>query len=113
MSLEKDYPVRFLQQVLGFCRSSYYALKRKLREPQKGDRELRVKIGAVALKRPAYGYRRITHELKREGHDVNHKRIYALMRDEGLLCKRTRKWTKTTDSIIHYQCFPIFCQRLT
>ncbi len=39
------------------------------------DLELRDLIQRIALEMSAYGYRRITHELKRRGHLVNHKRV--------------------------------------
>lgn len=106
MSLDKNYPVRLLQKVLGFSRSSYYAFKERLSNPEVRDEALRKQIAEVALRRPSYGYRRVTHELKREGLNVNHKRIYSLMKADGLLCKRKRKWTKTTDSEHGLNVFP-------
>lgn len=33
---------------------------------------------------PCYGYRRVTHELRRRGHLVNHKRVARMMRAAGL-----------------------------
>ena len=66
-TLTKSYPVRLLTGIFGFCRSSYYDEKRKLLNPEKKDSEVRKKITQVALGRPAYGYRRVTHQLKREG----------------------------------------------
>ncbi len=52
----------------------------------------------VALEFPAYGYRRITEELKRRDWAVNHKRILRLMRQDNLLCLRRRRFVLTTDS---------------
>lgn len=43
-----------------------------------------------------YGYKRITKELKKLGHHVNHKKVYRLMRDLGLKCikfmRKSRKY---------------------
>jgi putative transposase len=59
---------------------------------------LREKIQAVALEMSAYGYRRITAELRRRGVEANHKRVLRLMREDNLLCLRKRKFIRTTDS---------------
>ncbi|WP_083489495.1 IS3 family transposase [Heyndrickxia shackletonii] len=43
-----------------------------------------------------YGYKRITKELKKLGHRVNHKKVYRLMREIGLKCvkfmRKSRKY---------------------
>jgi putative transposase len=45
---------------------------------------LRERLRELAAQRPRFGYRRLTALLRREGHPVNHKRIYRLYRSEGL-----------------------------
>lgn len=62
------------------------------------DVELRNEIQLIALEMSAYGYRRITFELKRRGLIVNHKRVLRLMREDNLLCIRKKKYIITTDS---------------
>ncbi len=61
--------------------------------PAQVSRENRVRnaIQNVAVEFPAYGYRRITAELRRRGYTVtvNHKRVLRLLREENLLCVRT------------------------
>ncbi len=47
---------------------------------------------------PGYGYRRVTHELRRRGHVVNHKRVARVMRAQGLGIKLRRRFVRTTDS---------------
>jgi transposase InsO family protein len=59
---------------------------------------LRHQIQRIALRWPAYGYRRVHAELLRQGWSVNHKRILRLMRADNLLCLRQRKFLLTTDS---------------
>jgi len=44
-----------------------------------------------AAARPRFGYRRIHVLLRREGELVNHKRVYRLYRDLGLLVRRRRR----------------------
>jgi transposase InsO family protein len=63
------------------------------------DRLLTVRIKRIAKKHKAYGYRRITAELARKGHVVNHKRVLRIMRQNNLLCRRKRRYVpNTTDS---------------
>jgi len=59
---------------------------------------LRHQIQRMALRWPAYGYRRVHAELLRQGWSVNHKRILRLLRADNLLCLRRRKFLLTTDS---------------
>ena len=62
---------------------------------------------------PAYGYRRVTHELRRRGHCVNHKRILALMRAERLLCRPKRRFIRTTDSRHGLPVYPNLARTLS
>ena len=76
-------------------RAGYYR-----RGPRTGraELELRDQVQQVALEWPAYGSRRITAELRRQGWRVNRKRVQRLMREDNLLCWRRRKFVATTDS---------------
>ena len=67
--------------------------------PVEGEFEARLRQRTIdlALEYGRYGYRRITALLKREGWDVNHKRIERIWRQEGLKVpkkqpKRGRLW---------------------
>lgn len=73
---------------------SHLVLSLKARSPRvaprerPGDVELVAEIRALIAKRPTYGYRRVTALLNRsraEGLRVNHKRVYRVMRQAGLL----------------------------
>jgi putative transposase len=57
------------------------------RDPQEA---LRVRLRELAGSRVRYGYRRLTVLLRREGWEVNAKRIYRLYLEEGLIV-RTQK----------------------
>lgn len=62
------------------------------------DTEVVELIEAIQDDLPGYGYRRITHELHRRGHRINHKRIARIMRENGLGIKPRKRFVKTTDS---------------
>lgn len=66
---------RVLQLCLGTCR--YVA--------RKGNGgAVRERLRALAEERPRFGYRRLLVMLRREGFEVNHKRVYRLYQLEGL-----------------------------
>jgi len=79
-------------------RASYYRFDEKAMPATDSDMDLRDAIQRIALEWPAYGRRRITHELRRQGWTVNWKRVYRLMREDNLLCVRRRKFVVTTES---------------
>lgn len=54
------------------------------------DTTIEERLKVLAVKRTTYGYRRLYHLLKREGHEVNHKKVYALYK-KNELAKRKRK----------------------
>ena len=46
----------------------------------------------------SHGRSRMTEELKEVGIDVDHRRVGRLMRENGIVVERTRKFKATTDS---------------
>jgi putative transposase len=67
---------------------------------------LRAAIEQITLEFPAYGYRRVTAQLRRDGLAVNHKRVLRVMREESLLCHLKRNWVQTTDSAHGHRVYP-------
>ena len=53
-------------------------------KPKPKDTVLEERLKVLALKRTSYGYRRLHHLLKREGYEINHKRVYAIYKKNGL-----------------------------
>jgi transposase InsO family protein len=74
--------------------------------PEREGTALREAIERITLAFPAYGYRRVTAQLQRDGCWVNHKRVLRVMREESLLCQLQRGWVKTTDSEHGYRVYP-------
>jgi putative transposase len=85
-------------------RASYYRFVGSVAEDP--NMELRNAIQKIALNRPSYGYRRVQAELGRRGHQVNHKRVRRLMREDNLLCVRRRSFVRTTDSKHGFRVYP-------
>lgn len=86
-----------LCQISGVSRAGYYRFRRR-HESKPASMTLRNQIQHIALRWPAYGYRRVHAELVRQGWKINHKRVLRWMRSDNLLCVRRRKFIFTTDS---------------
>ncbi len=55
------------------------------------DAPLRQRLRELAQQRRRFGYRRLGWLLVREGHAMNHKKLYRLYREEKLMVRRRRK----------------------
>jgi transposase InsO family protein len=82
----------------GVSRAGYYR-HWQASAPLREETELRDALQRLAVANRHYGYRRIGALLSREGWRANHKRVLRLMREDNLLCLRTRPFVpQTTDS---------------
>ena len=63
----------------------------RYRKRRRDDQPLRQRLRELAYERRRYGYRRLHVLLRREGWVVNHKRVYRLYREEGLLVRQRRR----------------------
>ena len=89
--LSGEYVLDYLLDTAGLSRSTYYYhVKRGWQDRHARLRRLIMFI--YEKSRKTYGYRKITCELRRRGHNVNHKLVQKLMREMGLrsICKK--KW---------------------
>ncbi len=84
----------------GMSRSWYYE-QRTHPEQDEQDIALRDQIERIILEFSGYGYRRVTHELARQGWIVNHKRVLRIMQEESLLCHLKKKFVVTTTNSRH------------
>ena len=94
-----------LCRAAGVSRAGYYRFLLRAQHLE-ADMDLRSQIQQIALQWPAYGYRRVHAQLRRQGWKVNHKRILRLMRVDNLLCLRRRKFVLTTDSKHRLPIYP-------
>ncbi len=71
----------------------------KAQRPVEENMEVRSAIQNIfAEHKRRYGYRRVSKELRRRGLQVNHKRVWRLMREDNLLAVQPRAFVGTTDS---------------
>jgi putative transposase len=61
---------------------------------RKEEADLRDQIEKIVIEWPKYGYRRVTAVLRRQGQEVNHKRVARIMREGSLQCHVKRKFLR-------------------
>lgn len=105
--LAARYPVQRLCKALGVARSSYY-----YRPAPSDDLSVLTWIEEVLSEYPRYGYRRVTVELERRGHPINHKRVQRIMQEHNLI-QNWHKRIRTTDSRHGYGSHPNLLKGLT
>ena len=94
--------------MIGLATSTFYHKPKQLTsEHLSRDADLRDKIEFIQADNPGYGYRRIYHQLLREGIRVNAKRIRRVMRENSLrpIVYKTFR-TQTTDSTHGLRIYP-------
>ena len=96
----------------GVSRAGFY---RHLQQtvPKQADLLLRARLQELAVAHHRLrGYRMLTALLRREGQQVNHKRVLRLMREDNLLSLRRSKYVFTTDSTHALPIYPNLARRL-
>lgn len=63
----------------------------RYRHRRRDPAELVARLRELAAAKPRYGYRFLHTLLRREGRQVNHKRVYRLYRAEGLMVRRRKR----------------------
>jgi putative transposase len=104
-AVSPDVSLRQLCPLLGISRSGVYAARQRGVGEAEAV-ELRDAIERIVLEFAGYGYRRVTHELRRQGWTVNAKRVLRVMREEALLCQVKRRLLGTTDSRHGFAHYP-------
>jgi len=94
--------IRRACSVLPAPRSSYHY---KSRRPSQAG--LRKRIREIAETRVRYGYRRIHVLLRREGWQVNAKRVYRLYTEEGLQLRNKTPKRKVSAKLREDRCAPV------
>jgi transposase InsO family protein len=111
--LQDDANIQRLCALGGVSRAGYYRYFGP-HASARDDADLRDLIQRIALADRHYGYRRITHALRRQGLIVNEKRVLRLTREDNLLALRSKPFVpRTTDSRHGFAIRPNLTRRLT
>jgi putative transposase len=100
-----DFSIQHLCGLGGVSRAGFYRHS-EVHTPERTETDLRDKIQKIALENRFYGYRRVCQDLWRiHGLKINHKHVRRLMREDNLLCLRTKPFVPYTTNSRHE--FPI------
>lgn len=92
--LSEQYPVQSICAILRLSRSTYYYQQKD----KVGDQELLDAIEEILMRKPYYGYRRVTQQLKRDGQVVGETRVRRLLKALAHSGKVGKVRISTTDS---------------
>ena len=94
------WPVEVQCNVFSVSRSGYYAWRGRPEAPRaREDAEVVIEIKAASeAGRGNYGSPRVHRELRAQGRCISRKRVERLMRQEGIVARKKRRFRKTTDS---------------
>lgn len=106
--MKVDYPVVLLCQALDCPRSSYYY------ETVFQENDTLVgEIEQIVIRRPYYGYRKVTAQLRRSGWQVNSKAVRRIMKQMGAQGRVGQVKICTTDSSHNLPRYPNLIRNLT
>ena len=93
--LRLKYDLKILLQISGLAKSTYYYTVSKVDKDDKNKEIIEAIKNIFINNKERYGYRRITLELKNQGFNVNHKKVYRIMIKLGLkpLKRNKRKYS--------------------
>ncbi|WP_425325416.1 IS3 family transposase, partial [Paenibacillus xylanexedens] len=104
--LRCSHGITRLLSITGIPRSSYY--KWRATQPQRDarqehDREIKEHMMAIHFENREFGYPRMTTALWEAGLNVNHKKVYRIMRELSIqsLIRKKRKKSSYTPSVIY------------
>lgn len=99
-------PTKALCRCVGLARSTHYRLRSRGHKPIDRDGQARRAVVRVCRQWIAYGCRRVSRQLGREGLPVGRERVRRLMREEGLTVRPKRRWVCTTQSDHGHKVWP-------
>ena len=112
MSLQGSLSIERMCELVRVSRASFYRSFQE-QHPVEEEMEVRSTIQKIAVEhRRRYGYRRITAEMRRQGMQVNHKRVLRIMRKESLLAVRRRRFLVTTNSNHSFEVYLNLAHRM-
>ena len=94
------FPVTLMCRVLGVSTSGFYGWKvEPVSKREQRDATLRANVRAVFdASRQTYGSPRVRAELRADGKTVSQRKVAELMKEDGLVARRKKRFRATTDS---------------
>ncbi len=93
MKFKGEYGLNFCCRILDVLKSSYYyhihSRTLTIKDKELEEEYLKQKVIKVIEDNPAYGYRRLIPELKKQGVIINHKKLLLLLKRWGLNLRRS------------------------
>jgi putative transposase len=96
VTLTTEFPALSQRRICELVQANRSAIRYQHREVD--DARLRAAILKLHTQWPRYGYRRLCHQLRREGWTINAKRVLRVMRDLDLLAAPAKRRIRTTNS---------------
>lgn len=108
-----EFPITQMCRVLKVQRSTFYGCRARPKSARaERDRILKERVKRIHEDtHQRYGSPRIHEELHAQGEAVSKKRVARLMKEEGLVGKKRRRFKKTTDSRHNVSPAPDLVQR--
>ena len=97
--LRDKYLLKDLLKYLKFPKSTYMYWQKRFDRPDK-DQDIKERIKQIRFNNPNYGYRRIHASLRRQGIQINHKKVQRLVQH---LCLQVRNFTRRSRKYSSYK----------
>jgi len=103
--LKGDCPITWLLEIASIKRASFYkwrATQSNRVERAEQDQDIKEHMMGIHLLYPEVGYPRMTYLLKENDYDINHKKVYRLMKEMDIqsVIRKKRKRHGHTPSVI-------------
>ncbi len=100
------YSITDLLAIAGITRASYYkwrATQPQRKARQEKDHEIKEHMMAIHFAHPYFGYPRMTTALWEAGYNVNHKKVWRIMKELSIqsVIRRKRKQSNYTPSVVY------------
>jgi putative transposase len=94
----QNFRLSVMCRVLSISRTSYYQWRKRLNTQRRIEEEKFTELVRkhYQINKGRYGLLKLVREIRKEGFCVNKKRIYRLMKKEGIYSKTSRKFKVTT-----------------
>lgn len=83
--------------LFGYSKQAYYKQCKNQQRKTSDQQQLKQSVLQIRQQLPRLGTRKL-HYLLKGKHPIGRDRLFALLREEGLLVSRRKKYTRTTDS---------------